>query len=93
LVYGLEPVARFANNGLRATLLVEDDFHLRGRVGGANELPVISTDLDVREPIDDVVDAVVEKVLQCGGKVVFAPEGTLSEWNRIVLLVHGAEEA
>jgi hypothetical protein len=92
VVYGLESAARFANRGLLATLLVEDDFRLRGRVGGANESPVISADLDVREPIDDVVDAVVEKVLESGGRVVFAPPGSLSDWSRIVLLLHSAEK-
>lgn len=91
LVSGLESVARVMNEGVRATLLIEDDFHVRGRVGVAGETPVISADVDVREAIDDAVDAVIEKTLESGGNVVFAPPGSLSDWDRIVLLVHNGE--
>jgi hypothetical protein len=92
MVSGLESVARLANKGVRATLLVENDYHMRGRVGGANESPVISTDVDVREAIDDAVDAVIEKILESGGNVVFTPPRSLRDWNRIVLLLHSAEK-
>lgn len=91
MVSGLEPVARVANKGVRATLLVEDDYHVRGRVDEAGETPVISPDVDVREAIDDVVDAVIEKILESGGNVVLMPPKSLSDWNRIVLLNHNAE--
>lgn len=87
---GLEAVARAVSRGARATLLVEDDYRIRGSLGGVNESPVISPDVDVREAIDDAVDAVIERVLQSGGNVVFAPSGSLSDRNRIVLLMHGA---
>ena len=90
LVSGLESVARLANEGARATLLVEDDYHLKGHVGGLDESQVISTEVDVRDAVDDAVDAVVEKVLESGGNVVFTPPGSLRNWNRIVLIPHSA---
>jgi len=89
---GLEAVARVAHRRAGATLLVEDDYHVRGSVGGSGESPVISSSVDVREPIDDAVDAVIEMVLKSDGNVVFTPADSLRDHNRIVLLMHGAED-
>jgi len=91
MVSGLESVARLANKGEPGTLMVENDYRLRGRVAEANESQVISTEVDVRETMDDAVDAVIERVLHCGGNVVFVPPGSLSDWNCIVLLLHSTE--
>jgi hypothetical protein len=91
LVSGLESVARVAGKGVRGTLLVEDDYRMRGRVGEECESQIISTDVDVREVIDDAVDAVIETVLESGGHVVFTPSGSLRHWNRIVLLPYCAQ--
>jgi hypothetical protein len=88
---GLEAVVRLVNRGVRGTLLVEKDYHIRGSIGGTNESPVISPDVDVRETFDDAVDAVIEKVLESGGNVLFTTSGSLSDWNRIVLLPRDAE--
>jgi Bacterial archaeo-eukaryotic release factor family 3 len=88
---GLEAVASLAREGVRATLLVEDDYQLRGSVSRGSQSPVISPDVDVRDAIDDAVDAVIERVLESGGDAVFAPSGSLSDHDRIVLLLRGAE--
>ena len=90
---GLEAVALELNKGLRATLLVEDDYHLRGSVGRTGQSPVVSPDVDVRDSLDDAVDVVIERVLESGGNVVFTPGGSLSDWNRIVLLLPAPEIA
>jgi hypothetical protein len=87
---GLEAVVRLVKRGLRATLLVEDGYHMRGSITGTDQEPVISPDVDVREANDDAVDVVIEKVLEAGGNVVFTPSGTLSDRSRIVLLLRGA---
>jgi hypothetical protein len=84
---GLETVARLVNEGVRATLLVEDDYHMRGSIAGARQLTFISPEVDVRESIDDTVDAVIEQVLASGDNVVFTPSGSLSDRGRIVLLL------
>lgn len=93
LAAGLEAVALELNKGLRATLLVEDDYQLRGSVGHARQSPVVSPNVDVRDSIDDAVDVVIGRVLEFGGNVVFAPGGSLSDWNRIVLLLPSPEIA
>lgn len=90
-VSGIEAVARAAKRGERGTLLVEDDYHLRGSIEITNRSPVISSDIDVRDVTDDVVDAVIDKVLESGGNVVFAPRGSLAGRDRIVLLDREAE--
>jgi hypothetical protein len=88
---GLEAVARLVNAGMQTTLLVEDGYHMRGRIGGTSQSPVISPDVDVRETMDDAVDVVIERVLESGGNVVFTPGGSLKDRNSIVLLP-GCEE-
>jgi hypothetical protein len=87
LAAGLEAVARAANQGVGATLLVENDYHLRGSLCESHRQPVLSPEIDIRDPIDDVIDAVIEKVLGFGGNVVFMPPGALSDRQRIVLLL------
>lgn len=84
---GLEAVVRASDRGAQATLLIEDDYHVRGSVYGPSDSPVITPEPDVRETMDDVVDEVVERVLQRGGRVVFTPKGSLSLHDRIVLLM------
>jgi hypothetical protein len=86
---GLEAVARASNRRAQATLLIEDDYHMRGSVGGPPDSPVITPEVDVRATMDDVVDEVIERVLQSGGRVVFTPTGSLSHHDRIVLLTPG----
>jgi hypothetical protein len=86
-VCGLPAVGRKALAGVKATLLVEDDYHMRGSFQKTNLSLEISQDVNVLEEIDDAVDLVIEKVLKSGGNVVFTPNGTLHKHERIVLLV------
>jgi hypothetical protein len=72
--------------------LVEDDYHLRGSICDANRPPLVSPEVDIRDAIDDVVDAVIEKVLECGGNVVFMPTGTLGDRERIALLIRNTSD-
>ena len=90
---GLAAVSRLAGRGARATLLVEEDYRMKGRLGGTSESPVISPDVDVRDVMDDAVDAVIEKVLASGGNVLFTPGGSLRDEKRIVLMLDGVERA
>lgn len=84
---GLDAVAGRADSGANSTLLVEDGYHVRGSLGGTTRSPVVLTEVDVRESMDDAVDAVIERLLLTGANVVFAPDGTLDKWDRIVLLL------
>ena len=85
-VSGLEAVVRLSRKGIRALLMVEENFHMRGSIARTDGSPAISPDVDIREVIDDAVDAVIEKVLETEGNVIFMPQGSLSERDRIVLL-------
>jgi len=87
---GIHAVARAAGRAMNDTLLLEDDYHMRGSLGGMPDSPVIIPEVDVRETIDDVVDEVIERVLRYGGRVVFTPSGALSEYGRIILLLSDA---
>jgi len=42
--------------------------------------------VDIREIIDDAIDAIIEKVLSMDGKVVFLDSGSLIKFQRIVLI-------
>jgi hypothetical protein len=89
--YGIEAVARSVKKGERGTLLVEDGYHMRGSIGKTDRFPIISSDIDVREVVDDAVDAIIDKVLENGGKVVFTPGGSLAGRDRIVLFNRGVD--
>jgi hypothetical protein len=90
-VCGLAAVSQLEIAGVKATLVVEDDYHMRGSIHRTAQSLEISQDVDVMEELDDAVDAVIEKVLESGGNVVFAPSGSLDKLERIVLLQHGSE--
>jgi hypothetical protein len=87
VVSGLEAVARAADGQRGPTLLVEDDYHVRGSIVDIARRLTISADVDVRATIDDIVDLVIERVLGAEGDVIFVPPGTLGDWKRIALLL------
>lgn len=90
-VHGLAAVSQSLLEGIRGTLLVEDDYHIRGSIQITPQSLEISQDVDVMEEIDDAVDVVIEKVLESGGNVVFAPNGSLNKLERIVLLLRDSD--
>lgn len=82
---GLEAVALHVEAGAGGTLLVEEGYHVKGRIEAHDEALEISRSVDVREAMDDVIDVVVEKILKIGGNVVFLPAGSLQLHDRIAL--------
>lgn len=86
LVRGLESVAAATIDQSRGTLLVEEDYRVRGSVVVEGRPPMISPEVDVRDAIDDAVDVVIERVLQSGGHVVFTRPGMLERHGRIALM-------
>lgn len=91
VVCGLDAVSQIAHAGVKAKLLVEDDYHVRGSISRTDGSLKISRDVDVMEELDDTVDVVIEKVLGSGGKVVFTPSGALHRQERMVLLLNESE--
>ena len=90
-VRGLEAVAARVQKGSRGILLVEDDYRVRGGLARTGRSPVVTSMVDVRDALDDAVDAVIEKALAAGGRVVFTPDGSLADWDRIALLTWNEE--
>ena len=90
-VRGLEAVAAHVRKGARATILVEEGFHVRGGLDRTGRSPAVTSLVDVRDVLDDAVDAVIERALAVEGRVVFTPDGSLAAWDRIALLF-GKEE-
>lgn len=89
---GLEAVGQWADVGLGSTLFVEEDYQVPGSIRRIDHTTVISADVDVREAIDNVVDAVIEKVLEASGNVFFLRPGSLKKHQRIALILRGAEQ-
>ena len=92
-ICGVENVGRRINETAGATLIVEEDYHVRGSISEADGSATISPNVDVRDEIDDVIDMLIEKVLGTDGNVFFVPSGSLSELGRIVLLLRESSGA
>jgi hypothetical protein len=92
LVFGLQAVGRYSDVEVGSTLLVEEDYHVKGTMKKADETLVVSRDVDVREVMDDVVDTIIERVLGIGGSVVFMNAGSLKRQKRIALILSAAED-
>lgn len=86
-VSGFDAVSRQALAGVNATLMVEDDYHMRGTITQTSQSLEISPEVNVMEELDDAIDMIIEKVLESGGNVVFMPNGSLHKQGRIVLLL------
>lgn len=86
---GIDAVGHLAGSGTGDTLFVEEDFHMKGGIRKTDHSLIRSEDLDIREAIDDAVDAVIEKVLENGGKVIFLASGSLAKLQRIALVTGG----
>ncbi len=84
---GLDEVWRLANEGRGATLFVEEGYYqpVKFNEEGTSFVPVE----DYREPgtVDDLVDEIVEQVISTGGEVVFPENGTLSQYERIAMIL------
>ena len=86
---GLDAVGRLATSGRGTTLLVEEDYHVKGSINRMNNSLTISSNVDIREVFDDAVDVIIEDVLEMGGNVVFLESGLLTKLQRIALILRG----
>ncbi len=86
---GIEAVGHLANSGAGSTLFVEEDYHMKGGIRSTDHSLITSEEMDIREVIDDAVDAIIEKVLEKGGNVVFLGSGSLTKLRRIALITAG----
>jgi hypothetical protein len=86
---GIDAVGHLAGSGTGGTLFVEEDYHMKGGIREADHSLIRSEDLDIQEAIDDAVDAIIEKVLEKGGNVIFLESGSLANLRRIALVTDG----
>jgi hypothetical protein len=86
---GIAAVGHSAGLRVGGTLFVEEDYHMKGGIRKTDHSLFRSEDLDIREMIDDAVDAIIEKVLEKGGNVVFVESGSLTKLQRIALIIGG----
>ena len=89
VVSGIDAVGHVAYTGMGGTLFVEEDYHMKGGIRETDDSLIGAEDLDIREVTDDAVDAIIEKVLEKGGNVVFLENGSLSGFRRIALVIVG----
>lgn len=87
VICGVDSVGQWADVGVGNTLVVEEDYRVRGTLRKVGNTTIILPEVDVREPIDDVVDAIIDNVLGLGGNVVFAKPGSLRAQQRIALIL------
>lgn len=80
-------VWRLAHEGRGKLLLVEEDFHFRGKLDETGVHLLLADDAAGAEIIEDAVDDVIETVLSKGGRVVFMADGQLAEYQRIALIL------
>lgn len=86
VVFGIEAVSRSVDTAGGSILYVEEDYHVRGSIRKRDDLLIVSKHVNLWEVIDDVVDLIIEKVLQLGGKVIFLKGGSLVTLDRIALI-------
>jgi hypothetical protein len=91
VVSGLEAVVAATAAGAEGTLLVEDDYRMKGSLATSRQHATVLREVDVRDVFDDAVDALIEKVLESGGNAIFVPTGTLADRGRIALLLREPE--
>ena len=83
---GIDAVAHVAGSGGGNTLFVEEDYRMKGGIREADHSLIGPKDLDILEVTDDAVDAIIEKVLEKGGRVIFLENGSLTKLERIALV-------
>jgi hypothetical protein len=86
---GIEAAGHMARSGSGGTLFVEEDYRVKGGIRETDDSLISAEDVDIREAIDDAVDAIIEKVLEKDGHVIFLGSGSLTRFQRIALVTVG----
>ncbi|MBE0644019.1 MAG: hypothetical protein IH600_08055 [Bacteroidetes bacterium] len=86
IIAGIDAVAASLESSERRTLFVEEDYRMKGGMSRKHYSHLVSKYIDLGEIFDDIVDIIIEKVLEAGGKVVFMDSGSLVRFQRISLI-------
>lgn len=86
--FGVDEVWQTVHEGRVNVLLVEEEYHVTGKVTGEH-LEVLTGDAAAQRAVtddtvrEDVVDEIIEAALDRGAEVVFLPDGALTDHGRI----------
>ncbi len=83
----LGEVWRYAHEGRGDTLFVEQSYHAPARIDAEGYHLVPAEDATAPDVLDDAVDDVIETVIKMNGRVIFVPDGMLSQHGRIALVL------
>lgn len=81
-VSGLPQVYRKAVEGRIERLLIEEGYHVPGRVDADGSLHLVE-DGEAEGVFEDAVDEVIERVMATGGSITFVDDGTLDAHERV----------
>jgi hypothetical protein len=82
----IEEVWQLAQEGRGKRLLVEKNYHVPAVVTDNGGLKIVDQ-IGGTDVMDDAVDEIIEKVLAKGGTVVLVEDGSLSDYQRIALIL------
>ena len=80
-------VWRLAHEGRGYRLVVEEDFHFPAYLDESGMHITPADDSTSPDVMDDAVDDIIEEVLRKNGEVVFVENGTLTDHQRIALIL------
>lgn len=86
VVSTIEEVWRLAHEGRGKRLLVEKNYHVPAVVTDEGNLEIVDQ-VGGTEVMDDAIDEIIEAVLAKGGQVVLVEDGSLSDYQRIALIL------
>ena len=87
LATGIQECSLAAYNGNARLLIVEKGYQVTTFITSRSDMhEVKGLDQDSKLPLKDLVDATIEKVLQCGGEVEFVEDGVLKEYMHMALV-------
>jgi hypothetical protein len=89
LVSGINAVALTADFKSSSTLFVEEDYREKVNMIPAGRLLLGRQYDELLELFDDVVDILIERVLEVGGRVKFMKGGSIKLYGRIALILGG----
>lgn len=89
-VTGLAAAWLAASHERPEMLIVEDTLHCPARLSAGGDLLTDVQDIDGPDVIDDAVDELIEIVLQRGGWVALADDGTLAGHERVALTLRAS---
>lgn len=85
-VAGIEHAWRMAQEGRVRTLLVDETYHVPGRVDETGLNLTVVEDREAPGVIDDAVDDLIEIVMEKGGQVRFLDAGKLDDYRQIAAI-------